>query len=209
VVITKIERLPKSPVLYNLYSEESLLFAVTEDTLTHFNLQKGIELTDEELETIFDYDRVRRCVHQAFRYLSRRNHFEAELKRKLFSKGFKAEIISKALEYLKEKKYLDDQKLTAQFVREAIKLKHYGPMLLKKKLFERGVNSEEIEIRLNEFYPFEKQEEIAGELVRKKLKSLPENLGVKKRNQKIAAFLQQKGFGWDVINALLRELPAE
>ncbi len=207
--ITKIERASRNKPLYHVYSGETLIFTVTEETLLHFLLAKGKELSDARLNEIYHFDQVQRCVQQALRYLSRRGHFALELKRKLQAKGYETEIIEEAISYLRQKKYLDDAQLTAQFVHDGIQLKKYGPLLLKKKLLEKGAAREFVESYLQQAYPPEKQEAQARALLRKKLRSLPEHLPVTKRRQKIAAFLQQRGFGWEIIRPLLDELLTE
>lgn len=207
--ITKIERASNAKPLYHLYADDVLLLTITEETLLHFLLSKGKELSEQKLEEIHRFDQIQQCVQQALRYLSRRGHFVLELKRKLRNKGFRDDIIEQALKYLQGKNYLNDDQLTAQFVHDGIHLKKYGPLLLKKKLFEKGVAADIIERHVQQAYPLQKQEELARQLLEKKLRSLPPDLPPVRRNQKIAAFLQQRGFSWNVIQSVLNELPAE
>ena len=52
MIITKIELQKKNKSRYNLYSEDIYLFSITEDTLIHFNIAKGQNFSDTELEHI-------------------------------------------------------------------------------------------------------------------------------------------------------------
>ncbi len=207
--ITKIEKASRNKPLYHVYSGDALLFTITEETLLHFWLAKGKEFSDAQLREIFEFDRVQRCVQQALRYLSRRGHFALELKRKLQAKGYETQIIEQAISYLRQKGYLNDVQLTTQFIHDGIQLKKYGPLLLKKKLLEKGAPRDSIEMLLQEMYSPEKQKALARELFQKKFRTLSRQLPPAKQRQKIAAFLQQRGFTWDVIQPLLDELPAE
>ena len=205
--ITKIERAKKRTPAYHIYSDDTLLFTISEETLVHFRLSKGMQLSEQDLQKIYEYDQVQWCFLQAVRYLSRRGHFELELKQKLHHKGYAPEIIDQTIQQLRQKKLLDDEHLMVQFVHDGIHLRKYGPLLLAKKLMVKGVPSDQIRTYLQEAYPQDKQMQIAAELFRKKQATLPDKLSSQQRRQKLSAFLQQRGFGWDVIRPLLDELP--
>lgn len=209
MVITKIERTKKRTPAYHVYSDDTLLFTISEETLIHFRLSKGMELSERDLQKIYEYDQVQWCSLQAVRYLSRRGHFELELKQKLFHKGFAAEIIDQTIQQLRRKQLLDDEHLMAQFVHDGIHLRKYGPLLLTKKLLAKGVPADQIHAYLQKAYPQEKQMQIAAELLRKKQETLPQKLSPQQRRQKLSAFLQQRGFGWDIIRPLLDESPTD
>ena len=207
--ISKIERASKSKPLYHIYADDTLLLTVSEETLIRFTLSKGQIISQEQLDAIRRYDQVQRCVQQALRYLSRRGHFVRELQRKLKQKGFETSVIEQAVAYLRDKNYLNDEQLSDLFIKDGINLKKYGPLLLKKKLLEKGVAPEIIEGRLQKAYPKELQEQTARALSEKKIKSFTPRDSVQKRRQKLAAFLQQRGFGWDIIQVMLAQLPPE
>ena len=206
--ISKIERVSKNKALYHLYIHEDLLMTVTENTLLHFNLQKGLELSDSLQQKIYDFDQTQRCLEQAYRYLSRRNHFRKELQRKLRTKGYDYSRIEKTLETLKQKGYLDDNALMIQYINDAIRLKQYGPNLIKQKLLERGLDGVAIDMALQEQYPSALQQETCQILAEKKLKTL-QKFETQKTKQKLAAFLQQRGFTWHAIQPILENLFSE
>ena len=202
--ITRIERASKNKAHYHLYSDDLLLMTITEETLLQFQLQKGTELSDDLLDKISEFDQIQRCLEQAYRYLSRRNHFQKELIRKLHTKGYKAEVIEKAMQHLQGKGYLNDAGLMVQFIHDAIHLKHYGPHLIKRKLIERGLESSEIEQTLAAHYAEELQHKICAQLAVKKLKTLKKTEQAKKQ-QKLISFLQQRGFTWEIIRQVVEE----
>ncbi len=206
--ITKIERASKKKPLYHLYNEDLLLMTVSEETLLHFHLQKGMEVNDVLLQDIHAFDQLQRCLEQAYRFLSRRGHFRKELQRKLKQKGYEAEITDQALQFLQSKGYLDDLQLMVQFVQDAIHLKRYGPNLIKSKLLERGLSATAIDQTLEEHYPRDLQQQVCRELANKKWTSL-KNSGKENLKQKLAAFLQQRGFTWEIIQPVVEQLSAE
>lgn len=66
--ITKIERASKNKPLYHLYAEDLLLMTVKEETLLHFRLQKGMDVSDAFLQEIHTFDQLQRCLEQAYRF---------------------------------------------------------------------------------------------------------------------------------------------
>ena len=192
--ITKIEVQKKNKKRFSLFSEALFLFGVSEETLIHFNIQKGREYSDADLLKIQNYENVILCLAQAYRYLARRSHLEFELKRKLRLKAFENDIIEEAVKRLKKNNYLDDRAFIRQFIAEEINLKKTGPLLIYKKLLQKGAAREAIDELLEPTYPESEQLKNARLLYAKKAS------GSKKPEvRKIYAYLQQKGFSWDII----------
>jgi regulatory protein len=205
MLITKIEVQQNHKNYFNLYSEEDVyLFSITEETLLHFGISKNKEFSDEELESIHLYDQKMRCVYQAYRYLTRRPHLNAELKRKLSAKKFSNLIIEQTLEYLNKKKYMDDDAFIKMFVQEQINLKKNGPLIIKKKLLEKGARTTVIDPILSEDYTEEMQIKNAKKLFQSKIKTIDQD-DEKKIKEKMFRFLQQKGFAWMIIEQIFAE----
>ena len=205
MLITKIEVQKKRKNYFNLYTEDNVyLFSVTEETLLHFNIAKNKDFSEDELESIQSYDQKMRCVYQGYRYLSRRPHLNEELRRKLLIKGFDKIIIETALEYLNQKKYLDDNTFITLYIQEQINLKKSGPHIIKKKLLEKGAKSAVIDPILMDKYPEALQIANATQLFHNKIKSISDH-DEKKVKEKLFRFLQQKGFTWPIIEKIFIE----
>ncbi|HOP40860.1 MAG TPA: RecX family transcriptional regulator, partial [Geobacteraceae bacterium] len=63
----------------------------------------------------------RSALATAVSFLSRRDHSEAELRRKLFAKGFPAEELDEAMARLRSAVYLDDRRFALGFAESAIR----------------------------------------------------------------------------------------
>lgn len=200
--ITKIERQKRKAALYDLYSEDVFLFEITEDTLVHFALSSNREYSQRKLKEIQEYDRFMRCVHQALRYLARRPHLQAELRRKLRQKQYEPAVIERTVRYLAEKKYLSDTDFIKRFIADEKQLKKSGPLRIRAKLFEKGAQREAIDDLLEQYYSEEEIENNARALVQKKSNSL-EKLPAAEARTKIIAYLKNKGFSWDVIRKVV------
>lgn len=195
--ITKIEVQKKNKKRYSLYSEDIYLFGVSEDTLIHFNIQKDLDYSEEMLQEILKYEDVMLCLSQAYRYLARRPHLESELKRKLRLKEFDNVAIIDAINRLRKNKYLDDHGFIRRFISDQIRIKKNGPLLINKKLMEKGAVRSDIEEILESLYSDTEQIINAQFLFDKKANSLK-----KEDLKKLYAHLQQKGFSWNIIKQI-------
>ena len=196
--ITKIEVQKKNSKRYSLYSDDVFLFGVSEDTLVHFHIRKGLDYSDDDLKEILQHEEVMQCLAQAYRYLSRRQHLTAELIRKLRLKDFENSVIEKVVSQLKQDKYLNDQNFIKDFIKDEIKFRKSGPLIIQKKLMGKGAARQDIENLLNNSYTEEAQIANAKYLHSKKSRSA-DKPDVKKLN----THLQQKGFTWEIIRKVL------
>lgn len=93
----------------------------------------------DPFETLIEDEAYQEVYQKAIALLSRRNHFEAELKKKLLQREYDKRIVERVLEELSEKKYLDDLENARIYIefRKNSKSIYY----LKNKLYEKGVSS--------------------------------------------------------------------
>lgn len=100
-----------------------------------------------------NYDLIEDTAYQevyqkAIALLSRRNHFEAELRKKLLQREYDKEMIERVIEELTRKKYLNDLENARIYIafRKNTKSIYY----LKNKLYEKGVSGSIINSVLEE-----------------------------------------------------------
>ncbi len=135
----------------------------------------------------------------ALKFLSLRDRTEAELREKLQRKGFEEKEIADAIEYLKQKGFIDDEK----FIQRAEKIAEdrlLGEMGLRMYFMRKGIDKEKLENlpNIDEF-------SIAQRLIQRKQYLLKDASPDKKR-AKITGFLLRRGFSWDTINKCLNEI---
>jgi len=112
------------------------------------------------------------------------------------------DIISKIISKLYELNYLNDEDYTNSFLKEKMKLRPSGKILLKYELKNRGIDEKLIdncldEIGTNEF-------DMAFEICEKKFNNL--KLFDQKEKQKIYSFLQRRGFNSNTIINVITKL---
>lgn len=201
--ISKIQLEKKNPKSFGLYEGNTLLTVVSEDTLVHFALSKGVELDSKQLQRITHFDKRQKCINQAYSYLKRRPHLRKELFNKLYNKNIEINTINETLEWLAEKGYLDDKEFISLFIKDALRQRKSGPNLIKKKLIEKGAKIPEVELILQEIYDEKAEFDIAQEVIIKKNQKLS-TANALERKKKLTHFATGRGFRWEIINGVLQ-----
>ncbi|PLV60418.1 regulatory protein RecX [Thermotoga sp. KOL6] len=87
----------------------------------------------------------RNPLKYALRLLKYRVRFENELRRRLKEKGFADKEIESTINTLKKQGYVDDEKAAFLFAIDEMRLKLFGPRIVKMKLKALGVDEHVIE----------------------------------------------------------------
>jgi len=76
----------------------------------------------------------------ALRFLSVRARSTRELEGRLREKGFDSKLVSDSIQWLRDRRYLDDEEFAAAFIRDRLRFSPRSPFLLKRELGEKGVS---------------------------------------------------------------------
>lgn len=118
-------------------------YALTVDEMyfASLYLKDGQEISQEEYTALSETVNIRRAYNCAVSLLSRRDHSEKELLRKLKEKGY-SEGAEAAVERLKQGGYVDDEHFCRLFASELVRLKGYGKRRIEQELYLKGVDRE-------------------------------------------------------------------
>jgi regulatory protein len=208
VFISRIELLNKRKHTYALYSDDIFLLEITEDALVRFAITRNKQFSKPEFAKIIEYNNMTKCLNQAYEYLKRRPHLKNELYRKLKNKKFDSKITKQTIEELQKRQYLDDREFISIFIQDHIRQCKSGPLLIKKKLLEKGAQKSEIDTLLDLLFTEDKQIEIATKLVNKKLRIIHEP-NKQKVKQRLYQYIQGRGFSWPVIEQVFNMIDYE
>lgn len=133
----------------------------------------------------------------AFLLLKFRLRSENELESRLKRKKFSPQIIRAALDFLKEKKFLDDELFARSWIRSRIR-RPLGIRRIRQELNLKGIDKEIIESKLSELKEDYSEEGIVRELARERLGKLK---GIEPRSaqRRVYAYLLRRGFSPEVI----------
>lgn len=151
----------------------------------------------------------------AVNLLARRRYSVSKLQQKLFEKCKKInkaeeptseekEATEDVINFLIEKKYLNDTEYAELYVISELRRKPSGKFVIKHKLQQRGISNTIITSTLNT-YTQQDEFEQAKEAIKKKLTTLREN-DPQKRQIKLTRFLASRGFPFTVIQSAIKEV---
>lgn len=169
-------------------------------------LKDGQEISQEEYSELESTVNIRRAYNCAVSLLSRRDHSENELMRKLHEKGY-GEGAQEAVEKLKSSGYVDDERFCRMYAGELIRLKGYGKRRVEQELYRKGVSRETISNVLEEI-TFDNNT-LSDIIKRKYLSRMADEKG---RNKAVNA-LMRLGYSYgeirDALNEINEEIPCE
>ena len=140
----------------------------------------------------------------AIKLLTLRRRSVFEIKTRLQKKGYESDIIEQVIKELNSFKYLDDEAFAESYINDRMNFRPCGRFIIKKELKERGVEENIIERKIEELISVEQEIESAGKLAMQKSKSISGKIEKNKVIQKVKAYLQSKGFSFDVINQAVK-----
>ena len=150
------------------------------------------------------YTRAKTIVYNQLAYSAKTR---GQLRKKLQSEGFEAELIEPLLDKFEAAKLIDDAEYAETFVRQKSRTKKLSRAALRRELAERGVRGEEAENALAQRTD-EQEREDAAELVRKKLRpgmNLSDRAEKDRVTRRLLGMLARRGYSSSVSMSVIRE----
>ena len=141
------------------------------------------------------------CKDSAFYLINKKRYTKKELVDKLVKKEYETSLAVEVADYLEEAGYIDDFDYARRFVNDAVKIKKYGLIRIKRDLLLKGVDRNVIEDVLNTFAP--DTDSVLVSLIESKTNNLDFN--DEKQVNKLFGFLQRRGFKFNEIKDALTE----
>lgn len=175
------------------------------DVIMKYNITKGQELSETILIDALSEQQLKDTKLAAYNYVSYKPRSEFEVRQRLERKEFSSDSIDKAIEFLYEFNFLNDEEFANMFVKNFIKKTPSGEFKLKQELLKRGISEDFINKSIAEYYPSNKALEMAEEAAKKHLKKVSHKPKVKQKKL-ISDFLARRGFDWDVVNKCIDKM---
>lgn len=150
------------------------------------------------------YTRAKTIVYNQLAYSAKTR---GQLRKKLQTEGFDAELIEPLLDKFEAAKLIDDAEYAQSFVAQKSRTKKLSRAALRRELAERGVRGEEAENALAQRTD-EQEREDAAELVRKKLRpgmDLSDRAEKDKVTRRLLGMLARRGYSSSVSMSVIRE----
>ena len=150
------------------------------------------------------YTRAKTIVYNQLAYSAKTR---GQLRKKLQSEGFDAELIEPLLDKFEAAKLIDDAEYAQTFVAQKSLTKKLSRAALRRELAERGVRGEEAENALAQRTD-EQEREDAAELVRKKLRpgmDFSDRAEKDRVTRRLLGMLARRGYSSSVSMSVIRE----
>ncbi|HHV45848.1 MAG TPA: hypothetical protein GXX53_02900 [Tissierellia bacterium] len=199
--ITRIEPQNNSERV-NVYIDGEFAFGLMREILYKYGLSEDMEVDREFIDEVLLEEEWLKAKDKALKFLSYRQRSQKEIEDKLKKEGFSDEIIEKTVDFLKSYNLIDDIAFAKNFMMDKSNINKYGPERIRYELYMRGISKDIIDEVLEGYGD---EYSIALDLAKKKIKSYKGN----DRNaiyRKLGTFLQSKGFSYECISKVLREL---
>lgn len=201
--ITAVEIQQKNKNRVSIFLDNDFAFGLDATIVAQHGLKKGDCLTKAQITHILLREERKRIKDRAYRYLAARAHSEKELTTKLVQKGFDKKLIDEVIAELKELNFVDDLAFAVSYARNRIIKKPIGEKLLRRELWQRGINEELVEKAVQEAYSAKTQTDLAKELVKGR-EARYANLEDWRTKKKLGDFLLRRGFDWDLVREVLQ-----
>ncbi len=208
--VAKIEQQKKNAQRFNLYFERNgqaeFAFGVSDDTIVHFNLAKGKEISEEEIATILFDDEVNKAFQSAMNTISYRMRSGLEVRTHLREREYTSDVIDAVVEKLLRLGYLDDLKFAQFYVRNEMNITRKGPVIIQNELKNRGVSIEFQETAMFE-YPTELRVGNALKWAEKTLAK--QKTASRTAEQKTIQLLIRKGFSLEMAKQAVNQVESQ
>lgn len=168
-------------------------------------LRVGQRLSEAEFEALCDTDERARALDSALRLLGYRPRSEQEIRERLSSKRYVPTTIDATVERLRQLKLVDDRAFAEFWTEQRRGRSPRGHRLIALELRGKGVQADVVQQVTGES---EDESELAYRAGLKKARALA-TTDERDFRQKLAAYLQRRGFDWETVAGAVRRLRAE
>lgn len=198
MLITAIERQPRRRARVEVHVDGQRRFDLSRDLARTRALRPGQPIDESEIAALVALDARRESLRTAASMIARRPRSEREVRQRLAMRRFDATVIAETVTKLKTAGLLDDRAFAESWVEARDDRSPRGRRLVAAELRARGVDMPtaiEASDQISE-------EDAAYRAAAKRVLSLA-NADYAAFREKLAAHLQRRGFGWDVIRTTI------
>ena len=205
MTITKIEIQKKNKNRASVYIDEEFAFGVHVNVIYDLGLKSGMEIDEEMRRRIISEEERKNARNYALKLIGYRSRCEAEVKRKMNEKGYSGEMIDDTVTYLMDNGFLNDEDFVRLYIESKLDINKYGLNRIEYNLRGMGISKDVIRKCMAEFSEDVDEYALALPLAKKKLASLKKD-DKEAKYRKLSGFLGRKGYSYDVISRIMREL---
>ncbi|MEB3011822.1 regulatory protein RecX [Parvimonas sp. D2] len=202
--VTSINYSKPKEVFEVIFEDETKLL-LNYNIFEKYKVSVDMDFSEDEILEMKYFSDIERAKSRAINYISGKLKTKYEVRLKLKENGFAEEVIDEVLDILEKEEYLNDKIYCEIFIEDKKKLNGYGKNKIKSLLIQKGISKNIFEDFLDEF-EYDEEFDNALKMGIKKLNLLSNEEDKFKKKQKVINYLAYRGFGFDVINDVLKEI---
>lgn len=140
----------------------------------------------------------------AFLLLKFRLRSEKEITQRLKEKKFDEQVIKETIEFLKERKFIDDQAFAKAWIESRIR-KPLGLRRLRQELSLKGIDKKIIDAELEEVKKGYIELDIVKKIVRERFEKL-KGIQAQKAKFRLYTYLLRRGYSSEIVREVLNKL---
>ena len=195
----------KSKEVFEVVFEDETKLLLNYNIFEKYKVSVDMDFSETEIQEMKYFSDIERAKSRAINYISGKLKTKYEVRLKLKEKDFTEDIIDEVIDILEKEEYLNDRLYCEVFIEDKKQLNGYGKNKIKSLLIQKGVSKSVFENFLDEF-EYEEEFDNAQKMGIKKLNLLSNEEDIFKKKQKLINYLAYRGFSFDVINDVLREI---
>lgn len=193
MIITAVHRSPKRRGRVDVYVDGELAFDLSRDSVAKRELRAGRPINAAEIEHIIAADARRRALDAAVALLARRPRSEREIRRRLAQRRFDAALIDRTVDTLRGHGFIDDGRFAEAWTEARERSSPRGRRLIVQELRTFGVDASVARQAAAAVEETEGAYRVAARRA-----AMLSTLDYATFRNRLAGFLQRRGFGWDV-----------
>ncbi|MEB3072630.1 regulatory protein RecX [Parvimonas sp. C2] len=195
----------KSKEVFEVIFEDETKLLLNYNIFEKYKVSVDMDFSENEILEMKYFSDIERAKSRAINYISGKLKTKYEVRLKLKENDFAEDVIDEVLDILEKEEYLNDRVYCEIFIEDKKKLNGYGKNKIKSLLIQKGISKNIFEDFLDEF-EYDEEFDNALKMGIKKLNLLSNEEDNFKKRQKIINYLAYRGFGFDVINDVLKEI---
>lgn len=204
--VSRVAFQQRDPSRVNVYVEGRFAFAISAIEAVHRGLKPGRLLTAADIADLTQLEERERARNGALALLAVRPRSRRELTDRLARKGLPADVVAGVVEDLAVRGYVDDTEFARYWVENRQANRPRGRRALTAELRAKGVAADAID---EAALPTAADEEADALLLARRRAATLHEPDLRRFQQRLGAFLQRKGYGYDTIRSVVAVVVAE
>ena len=175
------------------------------NVVAKFKLREGMTLSEERVREIRVGEVRQEAIDHALKLLERRLHSAAELRRKLVTREYGAEVVDEVIGELARLGYVDDARFAKTKALSAAEHKQHGKRRALVELMKSGVKGEVARKALDDVYDSRDTLAVARKLAEKQAPRL-KRLEPEVARRRLVGMLQRRGFDYEDIQGVIESV---